>query len=110
VATPIIVAVIRQLREKMNRVRERELAVALKRLPDLTPAQRATVERLSRALMTRFVREPSARLRAATAHGDGLAAIEAARYLFALDGRPDGARGDRRESDQNEQSGDVRAA
>ena len=95
-------AVIAQFHEAMDRVRERELAMALKRLPDLTPAQRATMERLSRRLMNDFMKEPSVRLGAAAANGRGLGLVDAARYLFALDGThvPAGdARGD-----------DVRAA
>jgi glutamyl-tRNA reductase len=96
------VPVITQFREEMNRVRERELAAALKRLPNLTPAQRATVERLSQALMNEFMHEPSVRLRAAAANGRGLGIVDIARYLFALD--------DGRATEGNAHSGDVRAA
>jgi glutamyl-tRNA reductase len=81
------VPVLTRFREEMNRVRERELAVALKRLPDLTPAQREAVERLSQSLMNKFMHEPSVRLRAAAANGRGLGVVDAARYLFALDER-----------------------
>jgi glutamyl-tRNA reductase len=97
----VVVSMLAQLREKLNRLRERELAVALKRLPDLTPDQRATVEQLSRALMNTFMHEPSVRLRAA-ADGRGSGVADAARYLFALD--------DGRESDGSTHSGDARAA
>jgi glutamyl-tRNA reductase len=86
------VPVLTQFRDEMNRVRERELAVALKRLPDLTPSQREAVERLSQSLMNKFMHEPSVRLRAAAANGRGLGVVDAARYLFALDERtPTGA-------------------
>jgi glutamyl-tRNA reductase len=81
------VPVLTRFREEMNRVRERELAVALKRLPDLTPAQREAVERLSHSLMNKFMHEPSVRLRAAAANGRGLGVVDAARYLFAIDDR-----------------------
>jgi glutamyl-tRNA reductase len=81
------VPVLTQFREEMNRVRERELAAALRKLPDLTPEQRATVERLSQSLMNKFMHEPSVRLRAAAANGRGLGVVDAARYLFALDER-----------------------
>ncbi len=87
------VPVLTQFREEMNRVRERELALALKRLPDLTPAQRAAVEHLSRSLMNKFMHEPSVRLRAAAANGRGLGVVDAARYLFALDERAGDERG-----------------
>ena len=80
------VPVVAQFRSEMERVRERELAQAMRRLGELTPEQRATVEQLSRALMNKFLHEPSVRLRAAAANGRGLAVVDAARYLFALDG------------------------
>ena len=81
------VPVLTRFREEMNRVRERELAIALKRLPDLTPAQRDAVERISQSLMNKFMHEPSVRLRAAAANGRGLGVVDAARYLFAIDDR-----------------------
>jgi glutamyl-tRNA reductase len=71
----------------MNRVRERELAAALRRLGDLTPEQRAAVEHFSQSLMNKFLHEPSVRLRAAAANGRGLGVVDAARYLFGLDER-----------------------
>jgi glutamyl-tRNA reductase len=96
------VPVLTHFRAEMNRVRERELATALKRLPDLTPAQQAAVERLSLAMMNKFLHEPSVRLRAAAANGRGSGVVDAARYLFALD--------DDRQTDGNPHSRDVRAA
>ena len=76
-----------QFRDEMNRVRERELALAMRKLPDLTPEQRATIEYFSQSLMNKFMHEPSVRLRAAAANGRGLGVVDAARYLFALDER-----------------------
>ena len=81
------VPVLTQFREEMNRVRERELSTALRRMSDLTPEQRAAVEHFSQALMNKFLHEPSVRLRAAAANGRGLGVVDAARYLFALDER-----------------------
>jgi glutamyl-tRNA reductase len=81
------VPVLTQFRQEMNRLRERELETALRRLPDLTPAQREAVEHLSHALMNKFLHEPSVRLRAAAANGRGLGVVDVARYLFALDDR-----------------------
>ena len=92
------VPVVTQFRDEMNRVRERELAAALRRLGDLTPAQRVAVEHFSQSLMNKFLHEPTVRLRAAAANGRGLGVVDAARYLFALDERgaehPDAAAGD----------------
>lgn len=84
------VPVLTQFRAEMNRLRERELAAALRRLPDLTPAQRDAVEHLSQSLMNKFLHEPTVRLRAAAANGRGLGVVDAARYLFALDDRVPG--------------------
>jgi glutamyl-tRNA reductase len=94
--------VIAQLREEMNRLRERELTAAYRRLPDLTPDQRATLERLSQALMNEFMHEPAVRLCSAAADGRGLGIVEVARYLFALD--------DGRATTRSANVGDVRAA
>jgi glutamyl-tRNA reductase len=82
------VPVLTQLRREMHRVRERELASAMRRLGDLTPEQRAAVERFSESLTNKFLHEPSVRLRAAAANGRGLGIVDAARYLFALDEQP----------------------
>lgn len=79
------VPVLTQLREEMHRVRDRELAAALRRLGHLEPEQRAVVEQLARSLTNKFLHEPSVRLRAAAANGRGLGVVDAARYLFALD-------------------------
>jgi glutamyl-tRNA reductase len=81
------VPVVTRFRDEMNRVRERELATALRRLGDLTPEQRAAVEHFSQSLMNKFLHEPTVRLRAAAANGRGLGVVDAARYLFALDDR-----------------------
>jgi glutamyl-tRNA reductase len=82
------VPVVTQFREEMNRVRERELEAALRRLGDLTPDQRAAVEHFSQSLMNKFLHEPTVRLRSAAANGRGLGVVDAARYLFGLDARP----------------------
>jgi len=37
--------------------------------------------------MNKFLHEPSVRLRAAAANGRGLGVVDAARYLFALEGK-----------------------
>ena len=81
------VPVVTQFRDEMNRVRERELAAAMRRLGDLTPEQRAAVEHFSQSLMNKFLHEPTVRLRAAAANGRGLGVVDAARYLFGLDER-----------------------
>jgi glutamyl-tRNA reductase len=69
----------------MERLREAEVAAALRRLGDVTPEQREAIEYLSKALMNKFLHEPSVRLRAAAANGRGLGIVDAARYLFGVD-------------------------
>jgi glutamyl-tRNA reductase len=78
------VPVVREVREEMEKVRTTELAAALKRLGPLSAEQRETLEHFSRALMNKFLHEPSVRLKAAAANGRGLGVVDAARYLFAL--------------------------
>lgn len=79
------VPVLRTFRSQMDRVREDELARALRKLSHLPPDDRAAIEHFSRALMNKFLHEPSVRLRAASANGHGLAIVDALRYLFALE-------------------------
>jgi glutamyl-tRNA reductase len=69
----------------MDRLRANELADLLRRLGELTPKQREAIEHFSRALMNKFLHQPSVRLRAAAATTEGMGVVEAARYLFALD-------------------------
>jgi glutamyl-tRNA reductase len=88
------VPVLTTFRERMDRVRQEELAQSLRRLSHLSPKDREAVEHLSRTLMNKFLHEPSVRLRAAAANGYGLAIVDALRYLFALDGEQHAPRGD----------------
>ena len=78
------VPVVTEVRAAAERMREREVAQLLRKLPHLAPAEREAIEQLSRALMNKFLHEPSVRLRAAAANGRGLAIVDAARYLFGI--------------------------
>jgi glutamyl-tRNA reductase len=78
------VPVVKEFREEMDRVRSAELAAALKRIGPLSDDQRDTIEHFSRALMNKFLHEPSVRLKAAAANGRGLGIVDAAKYLFGL--------------------------
>jgi glutamyl-tRNA reductase len=78
------VPVLKTFRSQMEQVREEELAHAMRKLGHLAPSDRQAVEHFSRALMNKFLHEPSVRLRAAAANGHGLAIVDALRYLFAL--------------------------
>jgi len=80
-AVPVVTA----FRTQMDRVREEELANAVRRIDGLTSEQVKGLESFSRSLMNKFLHEPSVRLRAAAANGRGLGVVDAARYLFALE-------------------------
>ncbi|MGI8620136.1 MAG: glutamyl-tRNA reductase [Gemmatimonadaceae bacterium] len=82
------VPVLTEFREAMDRVRRAELAAAGKRLGSLSPEQSEAIEHFSRALMNKFLHEPTVRLRAAAGNGVGLGIIDAAHYLFGLSGTP----------------------
>jgi glutamyl-tRNA reductase len=79
-----VVPVVAEFRAAMDRLRGEELAQAVRRMGELSPAQRDTIDHFSRALMNKFLHEPSVRLRAAAANGRGLGIVDAVRYLFAL--------------------------
>lgn len=78
------------MRAELERVRAAELEAVLRRMPDLSPEGRVAMERLSKALLNKFLHEPSVRLRAAAANGRGLGVVDTARYLFGLDGAAHG--------------------
>ncbi len=79
------VPVLRTFRSQMDRVRDEELHRAMRRLGHLSQSDREAVEHFSRALMNKFLHEPSVRLRAASANGHGLQIVDALRFLFALE-------------------------
>lgn len=79
------VPVVADFRARMDQLRADEVAMALRRINGLSSEQAEGVEIFSRALMNKFLHEPSVRLRAAAANGRGLGVVDAARYLFALE-------------------------
>jgi glutamyl-tRNA reductase len=79
------VPVLRTFRSQMDRVRDEELHRAMRRLGHLSQSDREAVEHFSRALMNKFLHEPSVRLRATSANGHGLQIVDALRFLFALE-------------------------
>jgi glutamyl-tRNA reductase len=87
------VPVLTEVRAAAEQMREREVAQLLRRMNHLSPADRESIEQLSRSLMQKFLHEPSVRLRAAAANGHGLGVVDAARYLFGVD-KADGSASD----------------
>jgi len=78
------VPTIRHLRARIEAIRHRELERGLQRLA-LDEAQRAGVDALTRSLVNKILHAPLTRLREEAEREEGLAYLEAARTLFALD-------------------------
>jgi glutamyl-tRNA reductase len=77
-----IVPTIKRLRRQAEALRRREVAKALRRLERLSAEEQATVEALSRSLMTKLLHRPITVLKAQR-HPQHLQALE---ELFGLDG------------------------
>jgi len=82
------VPVVTDVRAAMERLRAHELAQLVRKLGPLSAEQHEVIEHFSRSLMNKFLHEPSVRLRAAAANGRGLGVVDAARYLFGVEGAP----------------------
>ena len=78
------VPTIRDLRARADAIRTNELERTLRRL-DLGGAERDAVEHLTKAIVNKILHPPLSRLRDETNRSEGLAMLEAARTLFALD-------------------------
>jgi glutamyl-tRNA reductase len=79
-----VVPLIRELRGRMEEVRDVETQRALRALQHLPPEDRAAVENLTRQLMNKVLHAPTTRLREAAANGREGDVAHAARYLFGL--------------------------
>lgn len=79
------VPVLTRVRTEMERLRQEEVAAAA-RQHALSDSQRDTLEHFSRTLMNRFLHAPTVRLREAAGNGRGLGIVDAARYLFGVEG------------------------
>jgi len=80
------VPTIRDLRERSEAMRAREVERVLGRL-DLPPEARDGVEQLTRQIVNKLLHAPISRLRDQEDPAQGLATLETARVLFDLDGR-----------------------
>ncbi len=78
------VPTIRHLRARAEAIRLTELQRALQRL-SLAENERQAVESLTRSIVNKLLHAPVSRLRAEAEREEGLAYLEAARVLFALD-------------------------
>jgi glutamyl-tRNA reductase len=78
------VPTIRDLRSRAEAIRSREVERALARL-EAAESPREVLEQLARGIVNKLLHAPIARLRAQEDREQGLATLEAARALFALD-------------------------
>jgi len=78
------VPTIRHLRARAEAIRQAELQRSMARLT-LGENERQAVEALTRAIVNKLLHAPVSRLRAEAEREEGLAYLEAARVLFALD-------------------------
>ena len=77
--------VIRRMRERAERQRRAELERMFERMPQLSDAERASLDEMTRQMMNRMLHSPTVRLREAAANGRGGDIVPAARFLFGLD-------------------------
>jgi glutamyl-tRNA reductase len=78
------VPTIQHLRARAESIRQSELEKTLSRM-DFDEVQQENIEGLTRAIVNKLLHPPLSRLRAQTDREEGLAVLEEARALFALD-------------------------
>lgn len=93
VAAVDILPVIADLRQQAEAIRQSELQRSLRRMPELTEAQRARIEAMSQALVKKLLEAPTRQLRVEAASADAPERAALARKLFDLPetGSPAGA-------------------
>jgi glutamyl-tRNA reductase len=72
------------LRRHLEEIREMELASALSRLPELTPAQQEVVRSLANGIVNKILHHPTTELKRQSVDRDGLLYVSALRRLFGL--------------------------
>ena len=78
-----VVPTLKSLQEKFHAVREAELAELLRRLPNLSEADRERIEQFSHALVNKLLHAPLSRLR--NGAGEQEEVVTALRQIFELD-------------------------
>ncbi|MCX7780387.1 MAG: glutamyl-tRNA reductase [Negativicutes bacterium] len=73
------------LRDKVERIRQRELKRALAKLPEATAEERKILENLSKMLVRKIMRDPIIRITEAAGTDKEAYLLDAARSLFKLD-------------------------
>jgi glutamyl-tRNA reductase len=85
-----VVPALKDVRDRLERVRAAELERALRRLGHLSPADREQIEHLSHALLNKFLHRPTVALKEAAQSGRGYGLLEALKRLFDVERRDDG--------------------
>ncbi|MEO5351786.1 MAG: glutamyl-tRNA reductase [Magnetococcus sp. XQGC-1] len=80
-----VVPTLLALRQKMELMRDQELARAMAGWSDLTPDGQKRLESLARLLVNKMLHSPLSRLRQLAAEPDGTLYVDAARKLFELE-------------------------
>ena len=80
----VVAPVIADLRAKADAIRRAEVEKTLRRLPNLTPAERQQIELFSEALVNKLLHDPTGRLKAVAGNGHAAEYAAAVRDLFAL--------------------------
>ena len=85
-----VVPTIVSLREKLESIRQAEVAKTLSRLPDASEEMRAAVEAMSNAIVNKILHTPITKLRQSSRSGHGRSWVEAVQELFGLSPREPG--------------------
>jgi glutamyl-tRNA reductase len=83
-ATQEVVPTIRLLRDKVESIRQQELARAFSRLPDLTDRERAVIEAMTVTLINKILNAPTQQLKGMAEEGEAERAIATVARLFDL--------------------------
>ncbi|HYG57218.1 MAG TPA: glutamyl-tRNA reductase [Symbiobacteriaceae bacterium] len=83
-ATQQVIPTIRQLRDKVDTLRQQELARAFNRMPDLTDRERAVIEAMTVTLVNKILNAPTQHLKGMAGEGSANEAIATVARLFEL--------------------------
>jgi glutamyl-tRNA reductase len=80
-----VVPALKEFRERLDGLRALELERALRRLPHLAPEDREQLDQFSRALLNKFLHQPTVALKDAADRGRAYGLLEALKELFGLE-------------------------
>ncbi len=83
-----VLPLIANLRQQAEAIRQKELERTLRRLPDLSEADRKHIELMTQALVKKILESPTRRLRLEASSGNGVEYAALTRALFGLDQHP----------------------